>query len=377
MQFIDLKRQYAVLKEGIDRGIAAVLSHGRFILGPEVMELEEKLAALAGVRYAVSCSSGTDALLMPLMAWEIGPGDAVFVPAFTFFASAEVIALAGATPVFTDILPDTFNMDPASLESAIQKTLAEGRLTPRAVMPVDLFGLPAEYDAIGSIARRYGLAVLEDAAQGFGATYHGRVAGSLGDAGATSFFPAKPLGCYGDGGAVFTDDEETARVLRSIRVHGEGRDRYENVRLGINGRLDSIQAAVLLQKLSVFGIEIGMRNDIAQKYNERLAGQVRIPRFHEGMVSTQAQYSVLAENESQRQAFLDALTGADIPWAVYYRIPMHLQKAFAHLGYGEGDFPVSEDVSRRIFSLPMHPYLTDTEIDRITGVIGDAAGKPI
>lgn len=377
MQFIDLKRQYAVLKDGIDKGITAVLTHGRFIMGPEVIALEQNLAVLAGVRYAISCSSGTDALLMSLMAWEIGPGDAVFVPAFTFFASAEAIALTGATPVFTDILPDTFNMDPASLEAAVQRTFAEGRLVPRAVMPVDLFGLPADYDAIGLIARRYGLAILEDAAQGFGAKYHGRVAGSLGDIGATSFFPAKPLGCYGDGGAVFTDDEETARVLRSIRVHGEGRNRYENVRLGMNGRLDSIQAAVLLQKLPIFETEIGMRNVIAHKYNNRLAGLVKTPHFQEDTVSTWAQYSVLCEDESRRQGVIGALAEADIPAAVYYRIPMHLQKAFAYLGYGEGDIPVSEDISRRIFSLPMHPYLTDAEIDKITGVVTDAAGKRI
>lgn len=375
MQFIDLKRQYAVLKDGIDKGIAAVLTHGRFIMGPEVEALEHALASVAGVRHVIACSSGTDALLMPLMAWGVGPGDAVFVPAFTFFASAEVIALTGAIPVFVDICPDTFNMDPASLEAAIQKTLAEGRLTPRAVMPVDLFGLPAHYDAIDPIARRYKLAVLEDAAQGFGGRYRGRVAGSLGDVAATSFFPAKPLGCYGDGGAIFTDDDDTAQVLRSIRNHGEGRDRYENIRLGINGRLDSIQAAVLLEKLSVFGIEIEMRNDIALRYNERLAGLIKTPRFHEGMVSTWAQYSVLAEDESERERIIAALTGADIPSAVYYRIPMHLQKVFAHLGYGIGDFPVSEDCSRRILSLPMHPYLTETEIDRITGVIADAVGK--
>jgi len=375
MQFIDLGRQYAVLKEGIDEGIAAVLAHGRYILGPEVTELEERLAALAGVRYAVSCASGTDALLMALMAWEIGPGDAVFVPAFTFFASAEVIALAGATPVFTDILPDTFNMDPASLEAAIQETLAQGRLTPRAVMPVDLFGLPADYDAIRPIARGYGLSILEDAAQGFGGTYHGRTAGSLGDIGATSFFPAKPLGGYGDGGAVFTDDPDTDRVLRSIRVHGEGRDRYENVRLGLNGRLDSIQAAVLLQKLSIFETELGMRNDIARKYSERLAGLVQTPQFYADSVSTWAQYSVLTEDETQRERIIDALTKADIPSAVYYRIPLHLQKALAYLGYGEGDFPVSEAVSGRIVSLPMHPYLTDSEISRIAEAVAAGAGK--
>ena len=371
MQFIDLKRQYAVLKEGIDRGIAAVLTHGRFILGPEIGELEQELASLAGVKHAVTCSSGTDALLMPLMAWNIGPGDAVFVPAFTFFASAEVIALLGATPVFTDICPDTFNMDPASLETAIQETLAEGRLTPRAVMPVDLFGLPADYDAIEPIARRYGLAILEDAAQGFGGRYHGRAAGSMGDVGATSFFPAKPLGCYGDGGAIFTDDDETAALLRSIRVHGEGRDKYENVRLGLNGRLDSIQAAVLLEKLTIFGIEIAMRNAVASRYNDGLAGSVKTPGFHEGLVSTWAQYSVLCEDEEQRERILKALAEASIPSAVYYRIPMHLQKVFGCLGYQEGDFPVSEDYSRRIFSLPMHPYLTETEIDTISAVIAD------
>jgi len=371
MQFIDLKRQYAVLKDGIGKGIAAVLEHGRFIMGPEVTALEQKLASLAGIRHAVACSSGTDALLMALMAWGVGPGDAVFVPAFTFFASAEAIALTGATPVFTDICPDTFNMDPASLEAAIQKTLKEDTLVPRTVMPVDLFGLPADYHAIEPIARRYRLSILEDAAQGYGGRYHGRVAGGLGDVGATSFFPAKPLGCYGDGGAVFTDDDETEALLRSIRVHGEGRDKYQNVRLGLNGRMDSIQAAVLLQKLSIFPIEIEMRNDIALRYNERLAGRLRIPSFHEGSVSTWAQYSVLAEDETQRERIIAALAEADIPSAVYYRIPMHMQKAFDCLAYREGDFPVSEDCSRRIFSLPMHPYLTETEIDTIAAVIAD------
>jgi UDP-2-acetamido-2-deoxy-ribo-hexuluronate aminotransferase len=369
MQFIDLKRQYEVLKDGIDKGIATVLAHGRYVMGPEIEELETKLAAYAGVKHAVACASGTDALLMPLMAWGIGPGDAVFVPAFTFFASAEAVALTGATPVFVDICADTFNMDPASLENAIQKTIYEGKLVPRAIMPVDLFGLPAPYDEINAVAHIYKLAVLEDAAQGFGGRYYGRVAGSLGDVGATSFFPAKPLGCYGDGGAMFTDDDGTAEMLRSIRNHGQGCDRYENVRLGLNGRLDSIQAAVLLQKLSVFDIEIEMRNDIAVRYSARLKDLVEIPRFHEGLVSTWAQYSVLAEDEARRQGIMEALVQAGIPVMIYYRIPMHLQKAFAGLGYAEGDMPVSEDYSRRIFSLPMHPYLTESEIDTIAAVI--------
>lgn len=372
MQFIDLQRQYEVLKSGIDKGIAAVLAHGRFILGPEVEALEAKLAEYAGVKHAVSCASGTDALFMTLLAWGIGPGDAVFVPTFTFFASAEVIALLGATPVFVDICPDTFNIDPASLSTAIQNTVEQEALTPRAVMPVDLFGLPADYEAIRPIADRYGLKVLEDAAQGFGGRYRSRVAGSLGDVGGTSFFPAKPLGCYGDGGAVFTDDDGMADLIRSIRVHGQGADRYENVRLGVTGRLDSIQAAVLLEKLAVFDIEIEMRNAIAARYNERLTGLLRTPGFQDGLTSTWAQYSVVAEDEAQRERIIGALSDASVPTAIYYRIPMHLQKAFAYLGYGAGDFPVAEDMSGRILSLPMHPYLTEQEIDTIAAVIADS-----
>lgn len=369
MQFIDIKKQYAVLKHAIDKGIQNVLNHGMFIMGPEVLELEERLAAFAGVKHALSCSSGTDALVMPLMAWGIGRGDAVFVPAFTFVATAEAAALVGATPVFVDICPDTFNIDPASLEQEIQKTQKAGKLRPRAVIPVDLFGLPADYDEIGRIAKEYGLKVLEDAAQGFGGRYKGRVAGSFGDAAATSFFPAKPLGCYGDGGAMFTNDDETAAALSSIRVHGQGQDKYENVRTGVNGRLDTIQAAVLLQKLAVFEEEIRIRNGIAAKYNSALNGLVQIPKFHNGLISTWAQYSVLAKDGAEREKMMNKLSDNAVPTMVYYKRPLHLQQAFSHLNYRHGDFPVSEDYAGRIFSLPMHPYLKDEDIGRIADVI--------
>lgn len=372
MQFIDIKMQYALLKDRIDAGIHAVLDHGMFIMGPEIGMLEERLAAFAGVRHAVACSSGTDALIMPLMAWNIGPGDAVFTTAFSFFATAEAVALVGAEPVFVDIRRETFNMDAGRLEEAVERTKKEGRLRPKAVLPVDLFGLPADYEAIGAVAQEHGLLVLEDAAQGFGGRYKGRVAGSLGDAAATSFFPAKPLGCYGDGGAIFTDDDETAALLRSIRVHGQGADRYENVRIGLNGRLDSLQAAVLLQKLEVFQAEIGLRNDVARSYNEALNGLVKTPGFHQELLSTWAQYSVLAQSAAQRKAIMKALQMADIPAMVYYKKPLHLQQAFAGLGYGEGDMPVAEEISQRIFSLPMHPYLEEADIKRIADVIASA-----
>ncbi len=372
MQFIDIKMQYALLKDRIDAGIHAVLDHGIFIMGPEVGMLEERLAAFAGVRHAVACSSGTDALIMPLMAWNIGPRDAVFTTAFSFFATAEAVALVGAEPVFVDIRPETFNMDARRLEEAVERIKKEGRLLPKAVLPVDLFGLPADYEAIGAVAQEHGLLVLEDAAQGFGGRYKGRVAGSLGDAAATSFFPAKPLGCYGDGGAIFTDDDETAALLRSIRVHGQGADRYENVRIGLNGRLDSLQAAVLLQKLEVFQAEIGLRNDVARSYNEALNGLVKTPGFHQELLSTWAQYSVLAQSAAQREAIMKALQMAGIPAMVYYKKPLHLQQAFAGLGYGEGDMPVAEEISRRIFSLPMHPYLEEADIKRIADVIASA-----
>ena len=369
MQFIDLARQYAALKIEIDANIHSVLDRCSFISGVENELLEQELARYVGVKHALCVSSGTDALLMPLLAWGIGRGDAVFTTPFSFFATAEVIALVGATPVFADIDIDSFNLDPRKLRCAIEKTLAEGRLRPRAIIPVDLFGHCADYDAIHQLAEEYGLLVLEDAAQGFGASYRGRKAGSFGDAAATSFFPAKPLGCYGDGGAVFTDDDELAEELRSIRVHGQGQDKYENVRIGINGRLDSLQAAVLLPKLAAYDGEISRRNEIATRYTNHLADSVTTPAVAPGCMSVWAQYSVLAKDGAQRESIISGLRTADIPAMIYYARPIHLQKAVAYLGHREGDFPVAEDVSRRIFSLPMHAYLDDAEVDCVSAAV--------
>lgn len=369
MQFIDLSRQYDALRPAIDANIHRVLSRCSFVGGPEIDELEEALASYSGAKHALAVSSGTDALLMPLIAWGIGPGDAVFTTPFSFFATAEVIALVGATPVFADIDPITFTIDPSRLRAAIEGTLAEGLLTPRAVIPVDLFGQCADYDAIVGIAEEYGLLVLEDAAQGFGATYRGRRAGTFGNAAATSFFPAKPLGCFGDGGAVFTDDDTLAAALRSIRVHGQGEDKYENVRIGINGRLDTLQAAVLLPKLAAFDGEIARRNEVAARYSARLAGSVRTPTVSAGSTSVWAQYSLLADRTDQRDQILESLRDAGIPAMIYYARPLHRQKAFEYLGYHEGAFPTAEEVSRRIFSLPMHAYIEDSEVDAVCDAV--------
>jgi len=346
-----------------------VLQSQQFIMGPEVAELEEKLAHYTGVKHAISCSSGTDALVIPLMAYGLKKSDAVFVPAFTFFASAESITLAGGTPVFVDSSSETFNLSPSSLEHAIEKTLAEGALTPRGVMVVDLFGLPADYAALEQVASTYGLFIIEDAAQGFGGVYHGKKAGAFGAVGATSFFPAKPLGCYGDGGAVFTDDDSLAALIKSIRVHGQGSDKYDNVRIGVNGRLDSLQAAVLLSKLEIFDDEIAARNRVAAAYNERLSSVLATPQTPKGLVSAWAQYSLLARDTAERERILAGLKDRGIPTAIYYPIPIHLSTAYASLGYQKGDLPVCEDFSGRIFSLPMHPYLTEEDIDLITVAI--------
>jgi len=369
MKFIDLGKQYSRIQEKVNDRIQTVLDHGQYILGPEVRELEQQLAAYAGVDHCVSCSSGTDALLMPLMAWGIGPGDAVFTTPFTFIATAEMVRLLGATPVFVDIDPDTLNIDPALVEPAIEKVKAEGKLVPRAILPVDIFGLPADYDAIEPIARKHKLLVLEDGAQSFGGAIGRRKACSFGQAAATSFFPAKPLGGYGDGGAVFTNDEALKARLLSIRVHGQGEDKYQNVRLGINGRLDTLQAAILLEKLAIFDGEIALRRQVAAGYARRLRDKVTVPKVPENYTSVWAQYSPLAESEQHREEILARLGKAGIPTAVYYRLPLHLQEAFADLGWQAGDFPMAEDVSRRVFSLPMHPYLTEEEIDGITRCI--------
>jgi UDP-2-acetamido-2-deoxy-ribo-hexuluronate aminotransferase len=369
MDFIDLKTQQKAILPAITERIQRVLAHGQYILGPEVKELEERLAAYVGVKHAVSCSSGTDALLMPLMAYGVGPGDAIFTTPFTFVATAEVIQLLGATPVFVDIDAETFNIDPGALERAIaglSQNPKTASLQPKGLIPVDLFGQPADYDAINALARQNKLFVLEDAAQSFGATYKGKKACSLAEVAATSFFPAKPLGGYGDGGAIFTDDDGLAEVLRSIRVHGQGKDRYENIRIGLNGRLDTLQAAILLTKLEIFDQELAARQNVAARYSAGLQNVVEVPYLAQYCTSVWAQYSVLSD---QRQELQDKLKAAGIPTAVYYPLPLHLQKAFAHLSYQLGDFPISEKAAKQIFSLPMHPYLDAIQQEIIMQVL--------
>lgn len=368
MQFIDLQRQFSVLERLINEKIKQVLTHCKFILGPEVFELEQKLAEYVNRQFCVSCSSGTDALLMPLMALGLCTGDAVFTTPFTFIATSEVIRLVGATPVFVDIDPCTFNIDPNQLEVVIRKVEQTSKLRPKAIIPVDLFGLPADYPAILEIAKKHNLIVIEDAAQGFGGKINEHKACSFGQVSATSFFPAKPLGAYGDGGAIFTDDEHLYNSLISIRVHGQGADRYENIRNGINGRLDTIQAAILLAKLSIFDDELAKRNEIANRYNTLLKDKVIVPKIPKGYTSSWAQYSILTENEKHRQNIIEKLKYKGIPTAIYYPKPLHLQKVNEDLGYKTGDFPISEDTSKRILSLPMHPYLKDEEIEEIVSV---------
>jgi len=365
IDFIDLKTQQQKIYPALMARIQRVLEHGQYIMGPEITELEEKLAAYVGVKHALTCSSGTDALLLPLMASGVGPGDAVFTTPFTFIATAEVIQLLGATPVFVDIDPRTFNIAPDLLAEAIVNLPADPKtahLKPRGVIPVDLFGQPADYDKINAIAQSHGLFVLEDAAQSFGATYKGKKAGALADCAATSFFPAKPLGCYGDGGAVFTDNDDLADVMRSIRVHGMGQDRYDNIRIGLNARLDSLQAAVVLAKLDIFDQEVRDRQQVAERYSQALREVVEVPYVAPECTSIWAQYSVLSHRKAE---LLQKLQAAGIPTAVYYPLALHLQGAFAPLGYKPGDFPVSEQTSARIFSLPMHPYLSRNVQDQI------------
>jgi len=379
MQFIDLKRQQQRVLSRLTTNIQAVLTHGQYIMGPEVKELEQRLGAFVGVKHAIGCASGTDALLMALMAYGVGPGDAVFTTPFTFVATAEVISLLGATPVFVDIDPETFNIDPASLEEAItaleqrrpkRYPLPEGykKLMPRGIIAVDLFGQAADYERINALAKEKGLFVIEDACQSFGAEYHGRKACCLAHASATSFFPAKPLGCYGDGGMVFTDDDELAAKLVSIRVHGSGSDKYDNIRLGINGRLDTLQAAILLAKLEIFPEEVDLRQQAAGRYTELLgkSGVVKCPVVAEGLKSAWAQYSLLCMH---RDKIMAALKAKGIPTAIYYPIPLHLQGAYRYLGYAKGAFPVAERVAGAIFSLPMHPYLTAEDQRTITDAI--------
>ena len=370
LPFIDLKYQYSLIRDEIHAGIDRVLESGHYILGAEIAELEKQLAEYAGVKHALACSSGTDALLMALMALGIGPGDAVFTTPFTFFATVETIALVGATPVFADIDEGTYNIDPAKLEEAILKVEREGKLKPKAVIPVDLFGLTADYKAIKPLADAHGLAIIEDACQAFGAVDpSGKRAPSLGTIGCTSFFPAKPLGCYGDGGAVFTDDDDLFDKMYSILVHGRSaEDRYNNVRLGLNARCDTIQAAVLLAKLKLFPGEVEMRQVVADRYRAGLKDLVSVQTIPEGCVSVYAQFCPRSPKFAELQA---ALKAADVPTARYYPIPMHLLGATEYLGYRKGDMPVSEACAADIFALPMHPYLKAEDIDRICGVIAD------
>lgn len=369
--FIDLQAQRRRLGAPLEDAIRAAVEEGQWILGPQVAQFEQDLAAWAGVKHAIACANGTDALLLILRAWDVGPGDAVFVPAFTFAASGEVVVLAGATPVFVDVLPDTFNMDPASLKAAISLVKREGKLKAKVVMPVDLFGQPADYRTLAPIAERDGLKLLCDTAQGFGSLLDGKRAGAIGDAAATSFFPAKPLGCYGDGGACFTNDDALKEVLLSLRMHGQGSDRYEHVRIGYNSRLDTIQAAILIEKLKIFDDEIERRNQVAKRYNNAFAGSNRLvaPKIINGAVSTWAQYTLQVENRSELQSDLKE---AGVPTAVYYPIPLSRQKAYGH--YPSAPTPVSEELSKKVVSLPMHPYLDVATQDRIINAVLASVG---
>ena len=391
MQFVDLATQQKRIREKLEKNIHVVLDHGKYIMGPEVKTLENRLTEYAGVKHAVGCASGTDALLMALMALGVGPGDAVFTSPFTFIATAEVISLLGATPVFVDIDLETFNIDPVRLKDAVRAVANDDpsiqplpnmksdevsqpmNLNPRGIIAVDIFGLPAAYDLIEPIAREQNLFVIEDAAQSFGAELNGKRSCSFGNIACTSFFPAKPLGCYGDGGMCFTDDDELTEILESLRIHGKGHHKYDNIRIGVNGRLDTLQAGILLAKFDIFPEEIEMRQQVAHRYTKMLNSNsdIQVPDVPQGYKSAWAQYSLLANDEEQRTDIQNRLKEAGIPTAIYYPKPLHLQSAFSSLGYREGDFPVSESCAQRIFSLPMHPYLSEKDQERIAQILGD------
>jgi len=371
--FIDIGAQRRRLGKSIDEAVGRVLAHCQFINGPEVAQLEAALADFSGARHVVSCASGTDALLMVLMAKGIGAGDAVFCPSFTFCATGEAVALTGATPVFVDVDEATFNMGAASLKRGIATAIRAG-LKPRAVIPVDLFGQSADHDGIGEVADAEGLFVLDDAAQGFGASYKGRRLGTFGLATATSFFPAKPLGCFGDGGAIFTDDAELAQRLRSIRVHGQGSDKYDNVRLGLTGRLDTVQAAVLIEKLRIFEDEIAARDKVADRYARGLGNMVGVPRLAGGCSSVWAQYTIRLPSGIDRDGFAAALKSQGIPTAIYYPKSMHQQTAYRDFPVADGGLPASERLSRDVISLPMHAYLDERTQERIIATVRGALG---
>lgn len=370
MQFRDLQKQYQVLKTDIDDAVQQVLTAGNFISGSQVTELELQLASYAGAKHCITCANGTDALSLALMVWDIGEGDAVFVPDFTFFASGETAVYAGAVPVFVDVEEDTFNISADSLEQAILQVKKEGRLIPRVIITVDLFGQPADYPKIRKIAEKYHLLILEDGAQGFGGRMEERMACSFGDISTTSFFPAKPLGCYGDGGAAFTDNDEWASLLRSYRIHGKGADKYDNVRIGINSRLDTLQAAILKVKLKAFReYELRDVNHAAEIYNRQLAGYVRVPSIKEGVYSSWAQYSILLDNEDERNGLQAYLKEKGIPSMVYYPRPMSRQTAFHGMDCVKVDLSVTERLCHRILALPIHPYITTEEQDAVVSYI--------
>ena len=369
--FIDLKSQYQDHKTALDAAVQNVLNHGQYIMGPEVAELEEKLSSYIDTKHALACSSGTDALLLALMAKGVQQGDAIFTTPFTFFASAESISLLGATPVFVDIDPDTYNLDTRDLQEKINKILKDEELNPKGIMPVDLFGLAADYDAIQVIAEDNNLFILEDAAQSFGAPYKGKKAGALAEIAATSFYPAKPLGGYGDSGAVFTNNSELYEKLISLRVHGQATsgDKYDNIRIGLNGRMDSIQAAVLLEKLKIYDKELERRTEVAQRYTKRLSDACKTPIIALEQGSVWAQYTIEVENRERLKA---NLSEKGIPSNVFYPIPIHLSTAYEFMGHTIGDFPVAEKAAKHVISLPMHPYLEADTIDFICDAVLDS-----
>ena len=376
MQFRDLKTQYNILKAEMDKAILDVVASSAYVMGPKIKEMEAAFADYVDVKHCIACNSGTDALLLALKAWGVKPGDAVFVPGFTFFASAEVIAMQGATPVFVDVDKDTFNMDVNDLEHKIEQTLMAGQLTPRVIIAVDLFGLPADFKAIRKLADKYHLYVLEDGAQGFGGRIGDKKACTFGDISTTSFFPAKPVGCYGDGGAVFTDNDEWAALVDSYHIHGKGSDRYDNIRIGMNSRMDSIQAAILLVKLKAFrDYELSDVNKVAARYTEKLRDFVKTPIVPEGYYSSWAQYTLQVENKETRAGLQSALKVLDIPTAIYYPIPMHRQTAFNYLDINSNHCPVADQLADTVISLPIHPYLSEADQDMICKAVREYCQK--
>lgn len=376
MEYIDLKKQYEVLKEKIDNNIQKVLNDSNYIMGEEVKILEEKLAKYVGRKYCATCGNGTDALTIAMKVFEIKENDAVFVPSFTFYSTSEVVSLEGATPIFIDVDERTFNIDTHKLEKAIKKVIDEGKLNPKAIIPVDLFGQPANFPEILEIANKYNLKVIEDGAQGFGGSINGKKACSFGEISTTSFFPAKPLGCYGDGGAIFTDDEEMYKKILSIRIHGKGSYKYENIRVGLNSRLDTIQAAILLPKLEAFEkYELEERNKFAKLYNEKLKDVVKTPLILEGYISSYAQYTIILNNEEERNDLQAKLKEVGIPTMIYYPIPLHKQIVYNGYDFNLEELKVSENLCKCVLSLPMHPYMSEEQIETISNEIIKALKK--